>query len=258
MTGQMTGKVALITGGSRGIGRGIAARFRREGAHVVITARKREQLEAAAAALRSEIPGPGEVVPVVAHAGEPEAAQSCVTSTVERFGALDVLVNNAATNPYMGDLIGIDLPRALKTTQVNQWAMVAWARAAWDASMREGGGVIVNIASVGGMIVDPGIGWYNATKAAMLLMTRQLAYELGPKVRVNAIAPGLISTELAAEVVQARAEILEKQLPLRRLGTVDDVASAAVFLATDQSSWMTGQSIVLDGGALALPIAVEP
>jgi NAD(P)-dependent dehydrogenase (short-subunit alcohol dehydrogenase family) len=168
-----------------------------------------------------------------------------------------VLVNNAATNPYMGDLIHLDLPRAMKTVQVNQFGMVTWARAACEAHMQEHGGSIVNIASLGGMIVDPGIGWYNATKAAVLLMTRQLAFELGPQVRVNAIAPGVIKTELAAEVVKAREGVLLEQLPLRRLGTVQDIGNAAYFLASDQSSWMTGQAMVIDGGAQTLPIAVE-
>jgi NAD(P)-dependent dehydrogenase (short-subunit alcohol dehydrogenase family) len=173
-----------------------------------------------------------------------------------RFGRLDVLVNNAATNPYMGDLLGIDLPRAEKTVRVNQYGMLAWTRCAWDAWMSSHSGVVINMASVGGLIVDPQIGFYNATKAAMLLMTRQLAYELGPKVRVNAIAPGVIKTELARAVWEKREPILVETLPLRRLGTVEDVANAALFLASSASSWMTGQTLVLDGGATALPIAV--
>jgi NAD(P)-dependent dehydrogenase (short-subunit alcohol dehydrogenase family) len=257
MSTGLQGKVALVTGGSRGIGYGIAQRFRAEGAHVVITARKAEALNSAAERLRTEVSGSGEVLPIVAHAGEPEAADACVAQVMSELGAVDVLVNNAATNPYMGDLIHLDLPRAMKTVQVNQFGMVTWARAACEAHMQEHGGSIVNIASLGGMIVDPGIGWYNATKAAVLLMTRQLAFELGPQVRVNAIAPGVIKTELAAEVVKAREGVLLEQLPLRRLGTVQDIGNAAYFLASDQSSWMTGQAMVIDGGAQTLPIAVE-
>jgi NAD(P)-dependent dehydrogenase (short-subunit alcohol dehydrogenase family) len=252
----LAGRVAVITGGSRGIGLAIAHAYRCAGAHVVIAARKADGLTAARAELLSAGAG-GEVHTVVANAGEPEQAQRCIDETMQRFGRIDVLVNNAATNPYHGALIDLDLPRAEKTVRVNQYGMIAWTRAAWTASMAEHGGVVVNIASVGGLIVDPHIGYYNATKAAMLHMTRQLAYELGPAVRVNAIAPGLVKTELARAVWEAREPILTAKLPLRRLGTPEDVANAAVFLASDASSWMTGQTIVLDGGALALPIGVD-
>ena len=257
MNGQeLEGRVAVITGGSRGIGLGIAHAYREAGAHVVIAARKPDGLAAA----REELlwaKGDGEVHEVVANAGEPEDAERCVEETVARFGRLDVLVNNAATNPYMGDLLDLDLPRAEKTVRVNQYGMVAWTRCAWLAWMSEHGGAVVNIASVGGLVVDPHIGWYNATKAAMLHMTRQLAYELGPMARVNAIAPGLIKTELARAVWEPRESILTARLPLRRLGTVEDVAHAAVFLASGASSWMTGQTLVLDGGATVLPIGVN-
>jgi NAD(P)-dependent dehydrogenase (short-subunit alcohol dehydrogenase family) len=252
----LDGRVAVITGGSRGIGLGIARAGRAAGAHVVIAARKADGLrEARAELLRGE--GTGDVLDVVANAGEPEQAQRCIADTMVHFGQVDVLVNNAATNPYMGDLLELDLPRAEKTVRVNQYGMIAWSRAAWHAWMSEHGGTIVNIASVGGLIVDPQIGYYNATKAAMLLMTRQLAYELGPKVRVNAIAPGVIKTELARAVWEAREPVLTAKLPLRRLGTTEDVANAALFLASEASSWMTGQALVLDGGATALPIAVD-
>jgi NAD(P)-dependent dehydrogenase (short-subunit alcohol dehydrogenase family) len=252
----LDGRVAVITGGSRGIGLGIARAFRAAGAHVVIAARKEQGLkDARASLLRGE--GTGDVLDVVANAGEPDHAQRCVADTMLHFGRLDVLVNNAATNPYMGDLLELDLPRAEKTVRVNQYGMIAWSRSAWHAWMSSHGGTIVNIASVGGMIVDPQIGYYNATKAAMLLMTRQLAYELGPRVRVNAIAPGVIKTELARAVWEAREPVLTAKLPLRRLGTVEDVANAALFLASEASSWMTGQALVLDGGATALPIAVD-
>jgi len=249
-------KVAIVTGGSRGIGFAIAQAYRAEGAHVVIAARKPDGLREARERLL-DCKGDGEVVTVVANAGEPDDAQRCVQDTVDRFGRLDILVNNAATNPYMGNLIDIDLPRAEKTVRVNQYGMLAWTRFAWRASMQKQGGAVINIASVGGLIVDPGIGYYNATKAAMLHMTRQLAYELGPQVRVNAIAPGLIKTELARAVWEAREGMLTAQLPTRRLGTPEDVANAAVFLAGDKSSWITGQTIVIDGGALAIPIGVQ-
>ncbi|MEV1247821.1 SDR family oxidoreductase [Nonomuraea sp. NPDC050022] len=252
----LDGRTAVITGGSRGIGLAIAHAYRAAGAHVVIAARKAEGLAGARAELLRTEAGGG-VHTVVANAGEPEQAQRCIDETMERFGRVDVLVNNAATNPYHGDLLDLDLPRAEKTVRVNQYGMIAWTRCVWNASMAEHGGAVINIASVGGLIVDPHIGYYNATKAAMIHMTRQLAYELGPKARVNAIAPGLIKTELARAVWEAREPILTAKLPLRRLGTPEDVASAALFLASDASSWITGQTLVIDGGALALPIGVD-
>lgn len=256
MSSELDGRVAVITGGSRGIGLGIAHVFRAAGADLVIAARKPEGLAAARAELLASA-GPGDVLTVVANAGEPEQAAECVAQTMDRFGRVDVLVNNAATNPYMGPLIGLDAPRADKTARVNQFGMLAWTRHVWQAWMAREGGTIVNIASVGGLIVDPHIGYYNATKAAMIHLTRQLAYELGPLVRVNAIAPGLIKTELARAVWEAREPILTARLPLRRLGTTRDVADAALFLAGPASSWMTGQTLVLDGGATVLPIGVE-
>jgi NAD(P)-dependent dehydrogenase (short-subunit alcohol dehydrogenase family) len=252
----LDGRVAVITGGSRGIGLAIAQAYRAAGAHLVIAARKADGLARA----RTELVGvaaPGDVRTVVANAGEPDQAQRCIDETMERFGRIDILVNNAATNPYHGDLLDLDLPRAEKTVRVNQYGMIAWTRCAWKASMAEHGGAVINIASVGGLIVDPHIGYYNATKAAMLHITRQLAYELGPQARVNAIAPGLIKTELARAVWEVREPILTAKLPLRRLGIPEDVANAAVFLASDASSWITGQTLVIDGGALALPIGVD-
>jgi NAD(P)-dependent dehydrogenase (short-subunit alcohol dehydrogenase family) len=256
--GALAGRVALVTGGSRGIGLGIATLFREQGAHLVLAARKQAGLDDARRALLAR-EAPGGVHVVVANAGEPEHAERAVGEAVERFGGpVDVLVNNAATNPYLGPLADIDLPRAEKTAKVNQFGMLAWIHAALRAGMAERGGVVVNTASVGGLLVDPGIGFYNATKAAMIHMTRQLAYELGPAVRVNAIAPGVIRTELARAVWEAREPVLTRTLPMRRLGTVEDVAQAALFLASDASSWITGHTLVIDGGALCLPVAVEP
>jgi NAD(P)-dependent dehydrogenase (short-subunit alcohol dehydrogenase family) len=254
---DLDGRVAVITGGSRGIGLAIARAYRAAGAHVTIAARKAGGLAEARDDLMA-VPGGGGVHTVVANAGEPDQAQSCVDETMQRFGRVDILVNNAATNPYHGDLVDLDLARAEKTVRVNQYGMIAWTGCAWRAWMAEHGGAVVNIASVGGLIVDPHIGYYNATKAAMIHLTRQLAYELGPKARVNAIAPGLIKTELARAVWEVREPILTAKLPLRRLGTPEDVANAAVFLASDASSWITGQTLVIDGGAVTLPIGVEP
>ena len=255
--GALDGRVALVTGASRGIGLAIAQAMHREGAHVVISARKPEQLSIAAEGIRSG-PGQGEVVPVVANAGEPDQAGECVAQTVSRFGRVDVLVNNAATNPYLGPMIGISPAQADKTVRVNQLGPLLWTRLVWDAWMARHGGGVINIASIGGFTIDPGIGYYNATKAALLHMTRQLAYELGPRVRVNAIAPGLVKTEMARAIWEPREDTVAAQLPTRRLGVPADIAGAAVFLAGDAASWITGQTLVVDGGATVLPVAVEP
>ena len=255
--GALHGKVAVVTGGSRGIGLAIAEAMHREGAHVVISARRAEGLATAAKGIESG-PGRGEVVPVVANAGEPDQARSCVEETMSRLGRVDVLVNNAATNPYMGPMIGISPAQADKTVRVNQLAPLLWTRLVWDAWMARHGGAVINIASIGGFTIDPGIGYYNATKAALLHMTRQLAYELGPLVRVNAIAPGLVKTEMARAIWEPREETVAAQLPARRLGLPADIAGAAAFLAGDSASWITGQTLVVDGGATTLPVALEP
>jgi NAD(P)-dependent dehydrogenase (short-subunit alcohol dehydrogenase family) len=256
VSGKLDGRVALVTGGSKGIGYAIARAFRLAGAHVVISSRKKDVLDDAARTLL-DIEAPGDIIAIPANAGEPEQAEACVMATVDRFGALDILVNNAATNPYMGPLVELDLARAEKTARVNQYGPLLWTGLAWRAGMRERGGAILNISSVGGLVPDPGIGYYNATKAALIYLTRQLAYELGPLVRVNAIAPGLVKTDMARRVWEAREELLAASLPLRRLGTPADIGSAAVFLVSDDASWITGQTLVIDGGATVLPIGVD-
>ena len=241
---RLDGKTALVTGGSRGIGKAIAAAFAEAGAQVMISSRKADALEAAAAEMK------GEVAWFAANAGDPEATEACVTATVERFGAVDILVNNAATNPYMGPLMGLDVSRADKTTQVNQRAILTWTQCAWRASMEQRGGSVINISSVGGLTVDPGIAYYNVTKAAVIHLSKNLAGELAPKVRVNVIAPGLVKTDMARALWEPNEVAIAKSMPLRRLGEPEDIANAAVFLASDAASWITGATLVIDGGAM--------
>jgi NAD(P)-dependent dehydrogenase (short-subunit alcohol dehydrogenase family) len=250
---RLDGKTALVTGASRGIGQAIAASFASAGASVMISSRKAEGLAAAKAEIDAVIgDGPGRVAWSVANAGDPDQAEACVAATVERFGSVDILVNNAATNPYYGPIIDLDTPRADKTVRVNQTGYLEWSRSAWHAGMSERGGVILNLASIGGLAVEGGIGWYNVTKAAVIHLTSQLAGELGPAVRVNALAPGLVKTELARALWEAGGESIEARLPLRRLGEVEDIANAALFLCSDAASWITGHTLVIDGGALCI------
>ena len=241
---DLDGRVALVTGASKGIGRAIAATFAAAGARVMLSSRKQDALDEAAAAMD------GEVATFAANAGDPDQAEACVAATVERFGRVDLLVNNAATNPYMGPAIDIDLPRYDKTLQVNLRGPLVWTQLAHRASMAEHGGSVINIASVGGLSVEPSIGVYNTTKAAIIYLTKTLAAELGPKVRVNAIAPGLVKTDFARALWEPNEEALARRLPTKRLGEPEDVAGTALFLASDLSSWITGQTIVVDGGAL--------
>jgi NAD(P)-dependent dehydrogenase (short-subunit alcohol dehydrogenase family) len=244
----LAGSTALVTGASRGIGKAIAGAFAAEGANVVLASRRQDALDAVAGELRAAYPGVG-VLAKAAHVGEPDQARACIDAAVATFGRIDVLVNNAGTNPYFGPLVDLDLARAEKTVQVNQLSVVLWTQLAWKASMAERGGTVVNMASLGGLLTEPGIGFYNATKAAVIHLTRQFAAELAPAVRVNAIAPGIVRTQLARAMWENFEPQLTQALPLGRIGEPDDIAAVAVFLAGEQSRWMTGQTLVVDGGA---------
>jgi len=249
---SLEGKVALVTGASRGIGAAIARSYAAAGASVLLTSRKQEALDAVAAGIVEGIGADraGDVAAFAAHAGNPEQIAACVAATVERWGRVDILVNNAATNPYMGPAVDIDLPRFDKTWEVNYRGPVVWVQEAWQAWMRDNGGIIVNMASTGGLTVAPGIGHYDVTKAALIHLTKTLAHELAPSVRVNAIAPGLVKTDFARALWEPHEAAAAARVPLRRLGEPSDIADAALFLASDLSSWITGQTLVVDGGSL--------
>jgi len=244
---SLRGKVALVTGASKGIGKAIAKAYADAGASVLLTSRKQDALEAAAAEIG------GDVAVLAAHAGDPDAAAGAVAHCVERFGAVDILVNNAATNPYQGPSIDIDLPRYDKTWEVNLRGALVWTQEAWRRSMQEHGGAVINIASIGGMSIEPSIGIYNTTKAALIHLTKQLAAELSPGVRVNAICPGLVKTDMARALWEPAEDAIAASMPLGRLGEPEDIANAALYLASDMASWVTGHTLVVDGGALLGP-----
>jgi NAD(P)-dependent dehydrogenase (short-subunit alcohol dehydrogenase family) len=244
---RLDGKTALVTGASKGIGFAIAKGMAESGAKVMLSSRKQEQLEKAAAEIG------GDVDVFAANAGEPDQAEACVNATLERFGALDVLVNNAATNPYFGRAIDIELSRYDKTFQVNVRGAFVWTQLAYRSWMQEHGGSVINIASIGGLKYGGLIGIYDTTKAALIHLTKHLAAELAPEVRVNAIAPGLVKTDFAKALYQSGEEAVAAMMPLKRLGVPDDIAPAAVYLASDAASWVTGHVMVLDGGVLVRP-----
>lgn len=247
---DLTGRTAVVTGASRGIGLAIAQAIAAAGGNVVLTSRSQEAADAAAAQVG------GTAVGVGAHAIDEEAAQRCVDLTLERFGSLDILVNNAGTNPAFGPVIDQDHGRFAKTFDVNVWAPVLWTSLATRAWMGEHGGAVVNTASVGGMALEANIGLYNASKAALIHLTKQLALELSPKVRVNAVAPGVVRTKLAEALWKDHEQAVSAATALGRIGEPADIASAVAFLVSDAASWITGETMVIDGGQLlgdALP-----
>jgi len=239
---SLDGKVALVTGAPRGIGKAIAASMAAAGAKVMLNSRKQDALEAAAGEMT------GDVDVFAANAGDDDAGERAVLATIERFGGLDILVNNAATNPYYGPMMDVDKGRYDKTFQVNLDAPIFWTQAAYEHALRDKPGVVINIASVGGLRAEGGLGVYNLTKAAVIHLTRQLASEIGPN-RVVGIAPGLVQTDFAAYLVDNFGDSLAARLPLERLGDPQDIANLAVFLASDMASWITGETYVIDGGA---------
>ena len=247
---SVEGKVALVTGASRGIGLATALELARSGARgVTITSRKPENIEAAAEELAAAGIEPERVLALAARADSEEDADSAVAATGERFGSLDILVNNAGTNPAAGSLMDVDLGALDKTWAVNMRAPLLWVRAAHRVWMEAHGGSVVNVASVAGLRPSPFMGAYNISKAGLIHMTRQLAMELAPEIRVNAVAPGVVRTRLAGALLQDEA-MTARMHPLGRVGEPDEVARMIVFLASDAAAWMTGAIVPVDGGVV--------
>ena len=242
-------KVAIITGASRGIGLGIAKRLVADGARVVITARQPEALAEAVEALG----GPAHALAIAGHADDASHQAEVVAAARETFGRLDYLVNNAGINPSYGPMLEMDIDSARKILEVNVLSAFSWTQRAVGAGLgttEAPGGAIVNVASVAGLAATGLLGWYAVSKAAMIHLTTELGYQLGPDVRVNAVAPGVVKTVFAQALYEGREEKVAKRYPLKRLGVPADISGAVSFLLSADSSWMTGQTVVLDGGAM--------
>ena len=251
MSSGIEGKVAVVTGGSRGIGLAIAAELLDLGAAgVAITSRRSGNPEEAVGHLKVEGRDPGRILPTVARADDDRHAARAIREAIERFGSCDILVNNAGTNPGAGNLMEVSREAVDKTWAVNQRAPLVWTQEAWAQWMGSHGGCVVNVASVGGVRPAPYLGAYNISKAALISMTSQLAMELAPRVRVNAVAPAVIKTRLSAMLWEPDPVGSARLHPMQRLGEPLDVAQAVAFLCSENASWITGVTLPVDGGVL--------
>ena len=246
MSITLEGKVAIITGASRGIGEAIARTFASNGAKVVLAARKIEGVGAVAESI-----GPS-AFPFAAHTGKQADCIALVEAALKHFGKVDVLVNNAATNPYFGPMLDIEEGAWDKTFEVNLKGYFWMIRqVAKHLQSRSAPGSLISLASVAGIEAAPLQGVYGMTKAAVISMTKTLAFELaGSKIRVNAIAPGLVDTKLASAIVKNDdlLSMVTKKTPLGRCGTPDEIAGGALYLASDAANFLTGHTLVIDGG----------
>jgi 3-oxoacyl-[acyl-carrier protein] reductase len=242
----LEGKTAIVTGASRGIGLAIAERIVAEGGRVVITARKQEALEEAAASLG----GPEVAIGIAGNAADPAHQDEVIETAIAKFGSAELMVNNTGINPAFGPLMDLDLDAARKIHEVNVLAALAWTQKLHKAWMAEHGGSIVNVASVAGVRPAPMIAYYGVSKAALIHLTEELAWELGPTIRVNAVCPAVVKTKFASALYEGREDDVARPYPLKRLGVPDDIGSVVAFLLSEDAAWMTGQHLIIDGGVL--------
>ena len=245
---DLSGRVALITGASRGIGEATARLLAEQGAHVIVSSRKQEDLDQVAATITA---AGGKATAIAAHQGESAALKNLMAEIAEKFGRLDILVNNAATNPYFGHISDTDAGMVDKTLQVNIKGYFELSALASKLMKKSGGGAIVNIASINGIKPGNMQGIYSITKAAVINMTLAFAKECAPwKIRANAILPGLTDTRFASALTK-NEQILKHvlpQIPLGRMAQPEEIAPAILFLASDAASYVTGTTITVDGG----------
>lgn len=255
---SLKGKVAVVTGGGRGIGQAIAFGFAKSGAKVVITSRKAQELEDTAAEIRAF---GGEAFPLPAHLGRMDEIQKMVDTVVDRFGRIDILVNNAGASPAMASVLESDERLWDTVMNLNLKGVYFVSQAVARIMKKQGGGKIINISSVDGFNPEPGVSVYSVSKAGVRMVTRAFASELAQlNIQVNTIAPGPISTKmmnshwahLPPEDAEKMKAALEKMLPTGRIGQSDEIVGAALYLASDASSYTTGAEIVIDGGMLLL------
>jgi NAD(P)-dependent dehydrogenase (short-subunit alcohol dehydrogenase family) len=246
MAGTLHGKVAVVTGASRGIGLAVAERLVAEGAKVCVTARKPEALDAAV----ERLGGPDRALAVAGRSDDEEHQAETLARTMDAFGSIDLLVNNAGINPAYGPLLDLDLAAARKIVEVNCLATLAWVQRAHRTWMGDHGGAIVNLSSVSALRPSTGIGFYAASKAMLVSLTQQLAFELAPEVRVNAVAPAVVKTRFSTRLYADREEEVAAGYPLGRLGVPEDISCVVAFLLSPGAAWLTGQTVVVDGGLL--------
>ncbi len=244
--GAHEGRVAIVTGASRGIGFGIAERLVAEGARVVVTGRRPEALAEAV----ERLGGRSKALGIPGNAADEAHQDEVVAAARETFGRLDHLVNNTGINPVYGPILDAPLEAARKILEVNVLAAFGWTQKAVRGGLGASGepGAVVNVASIAGLGATGALGWYAVSKAALIHLTVELGYQLGPQVRVNAVAPAIVKTQFASALYEGREEQVARAYPLKRLGAPEDVAGAVSFLLSDDASWVTGQTLVVDGG----------
>ena len=247
---DLTGKVAIVTGASRGIGAAIAHAFAQAGAQVILASRKQEPLDAVAAEIRA---AGGTATAVAAHTGDDAAVEALVARAVDEYGGVDILVNNAATNPHYGPVLTAEDTHWDKTFDVNVKGYVRMVRACMAPMQARGGGAVINVASIAGLKPETGMGVYAVSKAGVLMLTQVLAVELAPaNIRVNAVAPGYVKTKFSSVIWQNPHvyAAVKARIPQGRMAEPEELTGIMLYLASDAASFTTGAVFTVDGGHL--------